>query len=100
MPAKRPDPKPFCKCGCGVRVRLHRNKWVNGHMTRADRGISSEPARRAWAFKVRRRLFQDDIDQLPARITREDLLVVFSRIKMRGYQQGYQAAQRKRRKAA
>jgi hypothetical protein len=84
--------KPFCRCGCGRRVK----RLPNVHYERACRpkesfSAASRKGNRAYSYKSRRLKFQAELEQLPQRLTREDLVAAFYRIYRRAYNSGWNA---------
>lgn len=89
---------PLCACGCGVQVHRRSNRYASvACVPISARQAGGRKAQAVGTLRRRTVMFKADLDQLPQRLTREDLLVLLMRVYRRGVHTGVQQGQREAR---
>ena len=82
--------KPLCRAGCGERVKTWANRWCSPKCIPPESRITAgQKGRKTFAYRKRAEMFSADVDRLPARMTREDLMASHMRVYYRGYNAGF-----------
>ena len=90
--------RPFCLCGCEQRVRVARNRYIDGHVPHAIRADAGRKGGMARIYRRRCRQFEQVFAEMTRegqRITKSTLLDALAVSFRDGYRMGYRACEGK-----